>query len=82
MILTPGDDKPGLLHSMLSCLAGHGINLSHIQSRPTKNRLGEYYFYIDAEAGDHTEDFKDALQCLKTYTDVEILGSYPKSDIQ
>jgi len=76
LILEPGGDRPGLLQSMLSCFSGHGINLSHIQSRPTKERLGEYFFYVEAEAGDHEDSFKEAAKCLETYCDVKILGSY------
>ncbi|MFB6208231.1 MAG: prephenate dehydratase [Candidatus Nanohaloarchaea archaeon] len=76
MILEPGEDRPGLLSNMLSCFSGHGINLTHIQSRPKKTKLGEYYFYVEAQAGRHQERFQDALQCLETYTRVEVLGSY------
>lgn len=76
IILEPGDDRPGLLGSMLSCFSGHGINLSYIQSRPTRNGLGEYYFYVEAEEGSDSEEFRDAIQCLETYADVKNLGSY------
>lgn len=76
IILEPGEDHPGLLHSMLSCFAGHQINLSHIQSRPTKKGLGEYFFYVEAEAADERLD--KSIQCLKTYADVKILGKYSR----
>ncbi len=74
MILEPGEDRPGLLHAMLSCFAGHEINLSHIQSRPTREELGQYYFYIEAEVANGRLD--KAVQCLKTYADVNLLGKY------
>jgi prephenate dehydratase len=74
IILEPGEDRPGLLHSMLSCFAGHQINLSHIQSRPTKKGLGEYFFYVEAEAAD--ERLEKAVQCLETYGDIKLLGKY------
>ena len=74
LILEPGEDRPGLLHSMLSCFAGHQINLSHIQSRPTKKGLGEYFFYVEAEAADERLD--KAVQCLETYGDIKLLGKY------
>jgi len=74
LILEPGEDRPGLLHSMLSCFAGHQINLSHIQSRPTKKGLGEYFFYVEAEAAD--ERLEKAVQCLETYGDIKLLGKY------
>ena len=74
IILEPGEDRPGLLHSMLSCFAGHQINLSHIQSRPTKKGLGEYFFYVEAEAAD--ERLEKAVQCLETYGDIKVVGKY------
>ena len=74
IILEPGEDRPGLLHSMLSCFAGHQINWSHIQSRPTKKGLGEYFFYVEAEAADERLD--KAVQCLETYGDIKLLGKY------
>lgn len=74
LILEPGEDRPGLLHAMLSCFAGHQINLSHIQSRPTKQKLGEYYFYVEAETAG--KDLEKAMKCLETYVQVKNLGSY------
>lgn len=76
MILEPGIDKPGLLSSMLSCFSGHQINLTHIQSMPTRDQPGEYYFFIEAASNKDSKEFKNAKKCLETYTDVEILGSY------
>lgn len=78
LILEPGKDRPGLLANMLSCFSGHGINLSYIQSRPTRNGLGEYYFYIETDEERSTEEFQNALKCVKSYSDVKILGSYLK----
>lgn len=76
LLLLPEGDRPGLLQSMLSCFSGHGINLSHIQSRPTKKKLGDYFFYVEAEIGDHQKSFKRATRCLETYCDIKLLGSY------
>lgn len=78
LILEPGEDRPGLLHAMLSCFAGHEINLSHIQSRPTKQKLGEYYFYVEAEAANGR--LQKAVKCLETYGEVQKLGSYSLKD--
>lgn len=79
LVLEPGSDRPGLLGSMLSCFSGHGINLAYIQSRPTRNGLGEYYFYVEAEADKESEEFEKALRCIETYSDVKLLGSYSRS---
>ena len=79
LILKPGEDRPGLLHSMLSCFAGHEINLSHIQSRPTKEKLGEYFFYVEAETANGR--LQKAIQCLETYGEVQNLGSYRSAEM-
>lgn len=76
LILDPNEDRPGLLHSILGCFSGHEINLSYIQSRPTKRELGDYYFYIEAEINRESEAFGKAHQCLETYAAVDVLGSY------
>ncbi|QGA79983.1 prephenate dehydratase [Candidatus Nanohalobium constans] len=74
LVLEPGEDRPGLLHAMLSCFAGHQVNLTHIQSRPTKRKLGEYYFYVEADAAG--EKLQDTIDCLETYAEVQNLGSF------
>ena len=74
LVLEPGEDRPGILHAMLSCFSGQEINLSHIQSRPTKEGLGNYYFYVEAESAGERMDL--AKKCLETYGEVEDLGSY------
>ncbi|QKQ98698.1 prephenate dehydratase [Candidatus Nanohaloarchaea archaeon] len=79
LILKPGEDRPGLLHSMLSCFSGHEINLSHIQSRPTKEKLGEYFFYVEAETANGR--LQKALKCLETYGEVQNLGSYSSAEM-
>ena len=76
LILEPGEDRPGLLSNMLSCFSGHGINLSYIQSRPTKEKLGDYYFLVEAEADREEREFELTVKCLESYAEVEVLGSY------
>ncbi|MFB6174979.1 MAG: prephenate dehydratase [Candidatus Nanohalobium sp.] len=78
LILEPGEDRPGLLHAMLSCFAGHEINLTHIQSRPTKEKLGEYYFYVEAQASG--EKLQKAVTALETYGEVQNLGEYEEAE--
>jgi prephenate dehydratase len=79
-VLEPGEDRPGLLGSMLSCFSGHGINLSYIQSRPTRDGLGQYYFYVEAEESEDSEEMMDAINCLETYAEIKNLGSYRKGE--
>lgn len=74
-------DEVGTLNEMLVELSIRGINLSRIESRPTKNRLGEYRFFLDFDG--HVADARigDALTGLRRRcTEVRFLGSYPKAD--
>lgn len=68
---------PGALAKPLQLFASRGINLSRIESRPTKRSLGDYLFFIDIEANATLPLVLDALQELKTYTEkLKIFGSY------
>jgi len=71
-------DRPGALYEILGAFAKRKINLTKIESRPSKKELGDYYFYIDFEG--HTSDalIKDALEDIKVKADTfKVLGSYP-----
>jgi prephenate dehydratase len=71
-------DRPGALYEILGAFAKRKINLTKIESRPSKKELGDYYFYIDFEGHDSDVLIKDALEDIKTKTDtLKILGSYP-----
>lgn len=71
------EDFPGLLHSILEPFAKEGINLTKIESRPTKKKLGTYVFFIDIEGHVREEKPAKAIKSLKKkMTEVKILGSY------
>ena len=74
-------DHPGALLELLTVFADRGVNLTRIESRPTKDRLGDYCFSIDAEG--HVADARvgDALAALRRVcADVRYLGSYPRRE--
>lgn len=74
-------DKVGALYDILSPFKSRSINLSKIESRPTKKKPWEYIFYVDL--GGHTSEphVKEALEELKENCFfVKILGSYPLHD--
>ncbi|MDP3013064.1 MAG: prephenate dehydratase, partial [Candidatus Subteraquimicrobiales bacterium] len=74
-------DRPGSLLQILQEFAYRHINLTKIQSRPTKKALGEYCFWIDMEGHIEDEAVASAIKCLKCKTrEVKMLGSYPKAD--
>jgi prephenate dehydratase len=68
---------PGALMKVLEVFARLGLNLSRIESRPTKRSLGEYLFYLDIEADANGQIMKSALEELQNYTEIlKIFGSY------
>jgi prephenate dehydratase len=70
-------NTPGSLVKPLQIFAELNINLSRIQSRPTKRSLGEYLFFIDLEADSTEPKMQSALAKLSTHTEVlKIFGSY------
>lgn len=76
-IITP-DNKPGALHQILSPFAWRNINLSRIESRPTKEKLGSYFFLLDIENSIHDILLQAAIEELESLGNkVSLLGSYP-----
>ena len=72
------EDRAGTLHMILSEFAFAGINLTMVQSRPTKQQLGDYMFFIEFEGPATTLEVQTALNCLRMkLREVKVLGSYP-----
>jgi chorismate mutase/prephenate dehydratase len=87
--LPTGDDKtsiifsskhaPGTLYNTLGEFASRNINLTRIESRPTKTVAWQYNFYLDFEGHKTEKRCAEALQAIEKYaTFVKILGSYPR----
>lgn len=77
LLVTPMEDRPGLLAIILNVFSSLDINLSWIESRPTKKKLGTYRFFIEARLGAHEVNLKKAISILRTYGhDVRVLGSF------
>ncbi|MCX7620102.1 MAG: prephenate dehydratase [Acidimicrobiales bacterium] len=71
-------DAPGSLLAILQEFAARNINLTKLESRPTKTSLGDYCFLIDLEGHIDDELVADALRALKSkQAGVKFLGSYP-----
>ena len=71
-------DRPGSLLAILQEFAARAINLTKLESRPTKRGLGDYCFLIDLEGHIDDEVVADCLRDLKSkQADVKFLGSYP-----
>lgn len=74
-------DEPGALLAILTEFAVRGVNLTRIESRPTRKALGDYFFSVDVEG--HVADARvaEALMGLhRICLDVRFLGSYPRHD--
>ena len=70
--------EAGALYQIINEFYQNKINLTKIESRPNKNTLGEYNFYVDFEGHQDDSTVKDVLQKLRDNTTfLKILGSYP-----
>ncbi|MFI6100712.1 prephenate dehydratase [Lentzea sp. NPDC051213] len=79
VVTTP--NRVGVLSELLSELALRGINLTGLESRPTKGKLGTYRFYIDVEGHIAEPRIGDALAALHRHSgEIRFLGSFPKAD--
>ena len=79
-LLLAGDEGPGALHSLLTPLARHSLNMSRIESRPARAGRWSYVFFIDVDGHAETEPLKSALaEMQKQASLTRVLGSYPKA---
>lgn len=63
---------------VLSEFAYAGINLTMLQSRPTKKQLGDYMFFVELDGSCMISTFRHALDCLRLkLREVKVFGSYP-----
>ena len=73
------EDKPGQLFGVMEEFASRALNLSKIESRPTRLGLGKYYFLVDIDG--HREDVavRDALAAVERKASLlKVFGSYPR----
>jgi Prephenate dehydratase len=77
VVFSPTNDKPGALFHILEAFYRHQINLTRIESRPSKKALGEYYFYIDLEGTPDDQSVADALSKVADKSaKLKLLGTY------
>lgn len=75
------EDVPGQLYKVMGEFATRNINLAKIESRPTKQSLGQYIFLIDCDG--HREDplLKEAIEAAsRPASNLKVMGSYPRWD--
>ncbi len=73
-------DKPGFLHRVLGIFAHHGVNLTLIESRPSRKKAWDYLFFVDFEGHRADPPVAAALEELAALPGmaIKILGSYPR----
>jgi prephenate dehydratase len=72
------EDRPGGLYDVLGIFAKCNVNLTKIESRPSKKKLGKYIFFIDFQGHINKNEVKNILNNIKNKVSyVKILGSYP-----
>ena len=78
IVIFQRDDRPGSLLSILQEFSARQINLSKLESRPTKKGLGNYCFIMDLDGHISDAVVADALKnIMAKQADVKFLGSYP-----
>lgn len=78
IVVAQRHDRPGSLVAILQEFAARRINLTKLESRPTKKSLGDYCFLLDLEGHVADDVVADCLKALRTkHGDVKFLGSYP-----
>lgn len=76
-------DKVGALYEALGPFKRHQINMTKIESRPSRSKAWEYYFFVDIEGHAQDRSVQEALAEMASHcTVLKVLGSYPKSDLE
>jgi len=80
IVIVEGKDRPGMLSDILQAFARRNINLVSIMSRPTKELLGRYHFFVDIEGHNEMDHIRETFTEIGEFNDVKVLGSYPRAD--
>jgi len=75
-------DRVGALYEILRPFGDSGINLTKIESRPSRRKAWDYIFFVDVEGHRDEPELKNTLKSVREYCeDMRILGSYPKGAV-
>lgn len=76
-------NEAGALAKTLDIIGAHGFNMRNLRSRPMKELLWSYYFYIEADGSIDTPDGKEMLRALGATTDrLRLAGTYQTKDVK
>jgi prephenate dehydratase len=77
--IIPKDDHPGILFEILRSFYEKSINLISIMSRPTKQEMGTYNFYVEIEGEpSQSEMILETLSDISKQNGIKLLGIYPE----
>jgi len=82
IVADPGSERPGLLYNLLSVFAEQGINLTRIESRPSKRGIGTYIFFIDFQTPDSCERTASVISALRERASIRELGCYDRLEVR
>ena len=75
-------NSPGALLEALGCFARRGLNMSRIESRPSKREMGEYIFFVDLELPEDPAPLENALEGLRPLcAHLALFGAYPITNL-
>ena len=78
IFIYPQVDKAGLLYSLLGEFAKRNINLTKIESRPSKGKLGDYVFFIEMQGHKSEKKIQDAFAEIEKNFFLKVAGSYER----
>jgi chorismate mutase/prephenate dehydratase len=80
-VLLTTRDKPGILYRVLGSFAERGLNMTKIESRPSRRRAWEYVFFVDIDGHEQDPPVRAALDAVRGECEsLKVLGSYPKAE--
>jgi len=80
MLLTTRDE-PGILYRVLGAFAERGLNMTKIESRPSRRRPWEYVFFVDIDGHAAEPALREAIEQVRAQCEsLKVLGSYPKAN--
>ena len=81
LVMSATRNRPGAVHDLLGPLAAHGVNMSRLESRPSRAGMWEYLFFVDLEGHEQDAPVAAALEGLRSRAPfLKILGSYPAAE--
>lgn len=79
IVVSPSVNRPGVLFSIIKPFYDAGIDLTKIESRPSKKMIGEYIFFVDFKGHAVDKKINQTLKELSSIFSVRVLGSYPRA---